>query len=356
MRIDPEIKLDYRDVLLRPKRSTLESRKDVLLERTFTFYHSPKKWTGLPVMTANMATCGTFEMAKTLSEYKMVTTFHKYYSIEEYKEFFKNFNNPDYICYTLGIREEDLEKLKQMKESGLMNNFSFICLDVPNGYLQRFLEVIKFVRSEFPEHILIAGNVVTNEMTEEIILAGADIVKIGIGSGSACTTRRMTGVGYPQLSAVIECADAAHGIANEQGVGHIIADGGQQYISDIAKAFCGGADFNMCGSMFSGFDQSGGELVERDGKKYKEYFGSSSNKAMIEFYGKKDGHRASEGRYVLMPYKGDIKDFIQDLMGSLRSTATYLGARQLKELPKRATFIRCNQQLTSYLEQYDTGQ
>jgi len=354
MRIEKEIKLDYQDVLLRPKRSTLKSRKDVLLERTFKFYHSPKTWTGLPIMTANMATCGTFEMAEELSQYKMITTFHKYYSIGDYVEFFKNFNNPDYVVYTLGIRDEDMQKLREMKSAGLMDNFSFICLDVPNGYLQNFLEVIASVRKEFPEHIIIAGNVVTNEMTEEIVLAGADIVKIGIGPGSACTTRKMTGVGYPQLSAVIECADAAHGVANERGVGRIIADGGQQYTSDIAKAFCAGADFNMCGSMFSGFDQSAGELVERDGKKFKEYFGSSSNKAMKEFYGKKDKHRASEGREVLMPYKGDIHDFIQELQGALRSTATYLGARQLKELPKRATFIRCNHQLTTYLEKYDT--
>ena len=173
-----------------------------------------------------------------------------------------------------------------------------------------------------PDHIIIAGNVVTNEITEEIILAGADIVKIGIGPGTACTTRIMTGVGYPQLSAVIECADSAHGIANGTSVGIIIADGGQQYPSDVAKAFCGGADFNMFGSMFSGFEQSGGETIIKDGKKYKEYFGSSSNKAMEDFYGKKDAHRASEGRYTLIPHKGDIHDFIQDLIGSLRSTAT----------------------------------
>jgi GMP reductase len=243
-----------------------------------------------------------------------------------------------------------------MKKKGLLEKFSFICLDVPNGYLQIFLEKIKEVRKLCPKHIIIAGNVVTNEMTEEIILAGADIVKIGIGPGSACTTRKMTGVGYPQLSAVIECADSAHGVANERGVGRIIADGGQQYTSDLAKAFCGGADFNMCGSLFSGFEQSGGETVEKDGKKYKEYFGSSSNKAMKEFYGKKDIHRASEGRYTLIPHKGDIHDFIQDLMGALRSTATYIGARQLKEFPKRATFLKVNRLLTSYLEKYDVGE
>ena len=357
MRIDEDIKLDYTDVLLRPKRSTLTSRKEVDLERQFNFYHSNKKWKGIPIMSANMATCGTFKMAKILSKYKMITTFHKYYTINDYKEFFKTFNNPDYIVYTLGIREEDISQLKEMILSQLINNFSFICIDVSNGYLQRFLNTIKLVRKLCPSHIIIAGNVVTNEMTEEIILAGADIVKVGIGPGSVCTTRRMTGVGYPQLSAVIECADAAHGISNGRGgYGLVIADGGQQYPSCIAKAFCGGADFNLFGSMFSGFDESAGKLVERNGKKYKEYFGSSSNKALLDFYGKKGDYRASEGRYVLMPYKGQISIFIQDLFGSLKSTGTYIGARKLKEFSKRATFIKVNKQLITYLEKYDQEQ
>ncbi len=355
MRIIEETKLDYQDVLLRPKRSTLTSRKDVGLEREFTFYHSPKVWSGIPIMTANMATCGTFEMAKELAPYKMITTFHKYYSAEQFEEFFKTFNNPDYVAYTLGIRDEDFEQLKCMQEKDLLKHFSFICIDVPNGYLQKFLEAIKTVRKMCPEHIIIAGNVVTNEMAEEIILSGADIVKVGIGPGSACTTRRQTGVGYPQLSAVIECADAAHGVSNTQGVGRIIADGGQQFPSCVAKAFCGGADFNMFGSMFSGFEESGGNLIEKDGKQFKEYFGSSSNKAMEEFYGKKEIHRASEGRYALIPFKGSIHHFIQDLLGSLRSTGTYIGAQFLKEFPKRATFIKVNRQLTTYLEGYDTG-
>ncbi len=355
MRIEEEIKLDYSDVLLRPKRSTMTSRKDVNLERSFSFYHSPKKWRGIPVMTANMATCGTFEMAAYLAPFKIITTLHKYYSIEQYEEFFKNFDAPDYIAYTLGIRDEDFAHLAQMKERNLLDKFSFICIDVPNGYLERFLEKIRELRALCPEHIIIAGNVVTNEMTEEIILNGADIVKVGIGPGSACTTRRMTGVGYPQLSAVIECADAAHGINNEGGNGLVIADGGQQFPSCVAKAFCGGADFNMMGSLFSGYDQSAGNLVEKNGKKYKEYFGSSSNKAMEEFYGKKDKHRASEGREVLMPYKGDLENFLQDLFGALRSTGTYIGASKIKEFSRRATFLRVNRQLTTYLEQFDTG-
>lgn len=356
MRIDEQIKLDYEDVLLRPKRSTLNSRKDVSLLRTFKFYHSPKIWTGVPIMTSNMATCGTFEMARILAPYKMVTTFHKYYSVEDYRKFFtgKNaFKNPDYIVYTTGVRDEDLKKIKEMQKAKLMNNFSFICIDVPNGYVDRILKVVEQMRKNFPNHIIIAGNVVTNEISEELILRGADIVKVGIGPGSACTTRRMTGVGYPQLSAVIECADAVHGISNDQGCGHVIADEGQQYPSCVAKAFCAGADFNMFGSMFSGFEQSGGETVEKDGKKFKEYFGSSSNHAMQNYYGKKENHRASEGRYTLIPYKGDIHEFLQDLLGSLRSTGTYIGARSLKEFSKRATFIRVNKQLNTSLENYD---
>lgn len=353
MRIIDDTKLDYDDVLLVPKRSILTSRKEVDLERTFKFYHSKKVWTGIPIMTANMASCGTFEMARVLSPHKMITTFHKYYTVEDYTTFFKTFNNPDYVAYTLGIRDEDIEKLKEMLKSDLLKHFSFICIDVPNGYLEKFLESIKLVRSLCKDHIIIAGNVVTNEITEEIILNGADIVKIGIGPGSVCTTRRMTGVGYPQLSAVVECADAAHGMANGQGVGLIIADGGQKYPACIAKAFCAGADFNMFGSMFSGFEQSGGKTVEKDGQKYKEYFGSSSNKALEEFYGKKDAHRASEGRYALIPYKGDISLFLQDLFGALRSCGTYIGARKLKEFSRRATFIRVSRQLNTSLEGYD---
>ena len=305
-------------------------------------------------MTSNMASCGTFEMARVLSKYKIITTFHKYYSVEDYENFFKDFKNEDFVCYTLGIRDNDFEKLNDMIKKDLMKNFSFVCLDVPNGYLVRFLEKVKELRKLLPNHIIIAGNVVTNEIAEEIILSGADIVKVGIGPGSVCTTRKMTGVGYPQLSAVIECSDAVHGLSNERKNGLIIADGGQQFISCVAKAFCAGADFNMAGSIFSGYKESSGKLVEKNGKKFKEYFGSSSNHAMEKFYGKKDSHRASEGRYTLIPYKGEIEFFLQDLFGGLRSTATYIGARKLKEFSRRATFVKVNSQLTTYLTKYET--
>ena len=356
MRVDNEIKLDFSDVLIRPKRSTLSSRKDVMLERTYSFLHSSKSWTGVPILTANMDTTGTFEMAKVLSKYKMITALHKFYEVNELIDFFTEFDNPDYIAYSLGIRDEDIEKLKQVVSKGIDKKFRFIVVDVPNAYLERFVYKLKEIRSICPDHIIIAGNVVTNEMTEEILLKGADIVKVGIGSGSACTTRRQTGVGYPQLSAVIECADAAHGITNKDvGYGLIVSDGGIQYPSDVAKAFCGGSDFVMLGSLFAGFKESGGELVERNGTFFKEYYGMSSSRAMDKHYGGVARYKASEGRITQIPYKGEVSDFIQDMLGSLRSTGTYIGARKLKEFSRRATFIMVNRQLNTSIAQYDVN-
>lgn len=354
MRVDYETKLDFEDVLIRPKRSTLSSRQDVLLERTFSFIHSGRTWTGIPIIASNMDSTGTFEMAETLSQYKMITALHKFYSLEELKEFLPKLNQADFVAYTLGIKDEDFDKLKQVIENNLDIYFNFIVLDVPNAYLERYVNKLKELRNLCPKHTIIAGNIVTNEMSEELILSGADIVKIGIGSGSACLTRKMTGVGYPQLSAVIECADATHGITNSNpGCGLIVSDGGAVYPSDIAKAFCAGADFVMLGSLFSGYDQSGGKIIEKDGKKYKQFYGMSSFAAQEKHYGKILDYRASEGRVLEVPYKGDVNVFIQELFGSLRSTATYIGARKLKEFSRRATFIRVNHQLNLSLEKYD---
>jgi GMP reductase len=357
MRIDSEIKLDFSDVLIRPKRSTLNSRKEVILERTFRFLHAPREWTGIPIMTANMDTTGTFDMARTLSKHKIITALHKFYSIDELKTFFKEFHNPDYIGYSLGIRDEDFDKLEKVVDIGLDRHFRFIILDVPNAYLERFVVKVQQLRHLCPNHIIVAGNVVTNEMAEEILLKGADIVKVGIGSGSACTTRRQTGVGYPQLSATIECADAAHGISNAtKGYGLIVSDGGIQYPSDVAKAYCAGGDFVMMGSLFAGYTESGGHIIEKDGKKFKEYYGMSSARAMTEHYGGVAKYRASEGRETHIPYKGDVELFVLDLLGSLRSTGTYIGARSLKEFAKRTTFITVHQQLNMSLAHYDTKQ
>ncbi|MBR9703493.1 GMP reductase, partial [Candidatus Woesearchaeota archaeon] len=257
MRINMAPKYDFDDVLIRPKRSTMKSRKDVDLERTFKFIHSCREWTGIPIVASNMDTSGTFDMAHALAKHKMITALNKFYTVEELSDFFKDFDEPDYVAYSLGIRDEDFAKLKEVLKLGFGEKFNFIVLDVPNAYLERFIRKLEELRKLCPKHTIIAGNCVTNEITEEIILRGADIVKVGIGNGSACTTRRKTGVGYPQLSALIECSDAAHGLTTKCGYGLVLSDGGAVYPCDVAKAFGGGADFVMSGSLFSGFDESG---------------------------------------------------------------------------------------------------
>ncbi|MGM5484728.1 MAG: GMP reductase [Nanobdellota archaeon] len=356
MRIDNEPKLDFDDVLIRPKRSTLNSRKEVALERRFKFLHSRREWTGIPIIPSNMDTTGTFEMARVLSEYKMITALHKFYSLEELEGFFRSFDKPDYIAYTLGIRDEDFDKLKKLLEKGLGSKFNFIVLDVPNAYLERFVGKLSELRELCPNHTIIAGNVVTNDMTEEILLKGADIVKIGIGSGASCLTRRKTGVGYPQLGAIMECSDAAHGITGrEKGHGLIVSDGGIRYPGDIAKAFCAASDFVMGGSIFAGHDETGGELIEKNGRKFKKFYGMSSKAAMKEHYGKVAKHRTSEGRDLEIPYKGSINNLLLDIFGSLRSTGTYIGAWSLKEFPRRATFMTVHKQLNTSLEKYQVG-
>jgi len=259
MRIENEVKLGFKDVMFRPKRSTLSSRAQVDVERTFKFLHTEIEWTGVPVMAANMDTVGTFEMAKVLAGKKMFTAIHKHYSVEEWKHFLDG--APDgienFIAVSTGTGSQDLVTVEE-----IINNhprLKFICIDVANGYSEHFVAFVKEARKKFPDKVIMAGNVVTGEMVEELLLAGADIVKVGIGPGSVCTTRVKTGVGYPQLSAIIECADAAHGIG-----GQIISDGGCSTPGDVAKAFGAGADFVMLGGMLAGDDESGGELVERD--------------------------------------------------------------------------------------------
>ncbi|ENN78280.1 GMP reductase 1 [Dendroctonus ponderosae] len=336
-----EIKLDFKDVLLRPKRSTLRSRSDVNLHRHITFRNSKQDYNGIPVMASNMDTVGTFEMAKALSKHGLFTCIHKYYSAEDWKLFASD--NPDVIsnvAASSGIAQNDYSRLVEILAA--VPAIKFVCLDVANGYTQFFVDYVRKVRAAFPTHTIIAGNVVTGEMVEELILSGADIVKVGIGPGSVCTTRMKTGVGYPQLSAVIECADAAHGLQ-----GHIIADGGCTCPGDVAKAFGAGADFVMAGGMFAGHDQCGGEVIEKNGKKFKLFYGMSSCTAMKKYAGGVAEYRSSEGKTVEIPYKGDVEETTLDILGGLRSACTYTGAAKLKELPRRATFVRCTQQVNN---------
>lgn len=339
MRIENDIKLGFKDVMIRPKRSTLKSRSEVNLERNFKFLHSPFVWKGVPIMAANMDTVGTFEMAIALAENKLFTAIHKHYNIDKWQNFFKNAPNgiENYIAVSTGVGKQDAKKLAEIMS--LNSNLKFICIDVANGYSEYFSEFVKQTREAYPDKVIIAGNVVTGEMTEELLLSGADIVKVGIGPGSVCTTRVKTGVGYPQLSAIIECADAAHGLG-----GQIISDGGCAIPGDIAKAFGAGADFVMLGGMLAGHDESGGEVIEKAGKKFMKFYGMSSSTAMEKHAGGVAEYRASEGKTVEIPHRGQVENTLKDILGGLRSTCTYVGAARLKELTKRTTFIRVSEQ------------
>ena len=333
MRIEEDIKLDFRDVLIRPKRSTLASRREVDLKRTYKFKHSGWEWTGIPVMAANMDGVGTFGMARELYHHRMFTCLVKTYEITDYDALVDKIGG-NYFAVSTGTGERDLTKLCTVLDRN--PEIHFICIDVANGYSEHFGDFVAEVRSRYPKHTIIAGNVVTADMTQELILRGADIVKVGIGPGSVCTTRIQTGVGYPQLSAIIECADAAHGLG-----GHIIADGGCTCPGDVAKAFGAGADFVMLGGMLAGHDEGGGEV--KDGK--ITFYGMSSNTAMDKHHGGVAEYRSSEGRTVTISYRGPVKNTVLDLLGGLRSACTYVGALTLKQLPKCTTFIRVNRQI-----------
>ncbi len=366
MRIEDDKKLDYKDVLIRPKRSTLGSRKDVDVFRQFSFrnYNSPQAgshYNGIPVMAANMDGVGTFDMAMALSSIGLFTCLVKSYSVEELISFFSTDDSSlrENVAYSMGIMERDFEKFISVYNH-VETNLKYVCVDVANGYSERFSAFIKRLRDACPDIIIIAGNVVTGEMTEELILSGADIVKVGIGPGSVCTTRIQTGVGFPQLSAVIECADSAHGLG-----GHIIADGGCTCPGDVAKAFAAGADFVMLGGMLAGHNEGGGEVVSKyyktgevfkngsdwqdiiEERKFVQFYGMSSLAANEKHFGGLKQYRSSEGREVMVPYRGEINSTVQDLLGGIRSTCTYAGAKKLKWLSKCASFVKTGEQFNS---------
>lgn len=339
MRIEDDIKLGFKDVMFRPKRSTLSSRSQVNLERTFKMMHSDYEWKGIPVMAANMDTVGTFEMALALYKKNMFTAIHKHYTPAEWNNFLKEAPDGivDHIALSTGTSPKDLDNISLIiKENPALR---FICIDVANGYSEHFVAFVKQTRKKFPDKVIMAGNVVTGEMVEELLLAGADIIKVGIGPGSVCTTRVKTGVGYPQLSAIIGCADSAHGLG-----GLIISDGGCSTPGDVSKAFGAGADFVMLGGMLAGHDESGGELIEKEGKKFRLFYGMSSATAMKKHAGGVADYRASEGKTVQVPYRGAVENTVLDILGGIRSTCTYVGASKLKELSKRTTFIRVAEQ------------
>ncbi len=345
MKIEEELKLDFKDVLFRPKRSDLSSRSEVELERKINFKYSQYKWTGIPIICSNMDTVGTIEMYKSLSKQKIITCFHKRIDVQQ---IIKNNCDSDYFMLSTGITDFDYDKLcENIYNIQLTNNLvKFICIDVANGYMAKLIDFCKKIRETFPDKIIIAGNVVTRELVEELIINGkVDIVKVGIGSGAVCTTRLQTGVGMPQFSSVVECADAAHGLG-----GHIISDGGICNPGDISKAFGAGGDFVMMGSMFAGHTECNGEIIEENKKKYKIFYGMSSDTAMNKYHGGVANYRSSEGKTVKVEYKGDVENTVNNFLGGVRSTCTYIGAKRLKDLPKCATFMKVNRQVN---DKYD---
>jgi GMP reductase len=345
MKIENDIKLDFSDVLIKPKRSHAVSRADVDLNRQFKFlncqqYDDNLTDFGVPIIAANMDTIGTMEMARALAKHGCSTALHKFYSLAELEKFFGQEEQSiiDKVFYTTGTGSADFEKLRMLFK--LAVPVQKICIDVANGYTQTFVDKCREVREWFPNSIIMAGNVCTPEQTLELLLVGkVDVVKIGVGGGKSCKTRLVAGVGVPQLSAIIECADAAHGVG-----GHICSDGGIRMPGDVAKAIGAGADFVMIGGYFAGHDECGGKFIyDENGNRQKMiFYGMSSEEAMKKHYGGKASYRASEGRVLEVPYKGNISETIEELLGGLRSACTYVGTRKLKDLSKCTTFVRVN--------------
>ena len=377
MRIENEILLDYSDVLIRPKRSTLTSRKDVDLARKFVFRNytpdfpeniEDEHYHGIPIMASNMDGVGTFAMATELAKQGIFTCLVKTYSKEELTDFFNNANHDitSSVAMSIGTGNADYDKFVQVY-GRVGSKLKYLCIDVANGYSEAFVSHVSNIRKIYPHIVIIAGNVVTADQTQELILNGADIVKVGIGPGSVCTTRIQTGVGYPQLSAVIECADAAHGLG-----GHIIADGGCTCSGDVAKAFAAGADFVMLGGMLAGHDEGGGEVITKyyktnelesadftehykiEEKRFVKFYGMSSDAANTKHFGGLKDYRSSEGREVLVTYRGAVSTTIQNILGGIRSTCTYVGASALKQLTKCTTFVRVNNQFNKTYESSTT--
>jgi GMP reductase len=346
MKIESNILLDFNDILIKPKRSDLSSRSEVDLTRTFKFKHSNQTWTGVPIMTSNMTTTGTFEMYEVLSEQKIITVFHKFYNVENFKTFKDNLLekgktfDKNFYSLSTGINNDEYQNLKEVIE---FLDPMFLTIDVANGYSTKFVEFCKKVRQEYPELVIIAGNVATSDMVQELLISSkVDIVKCGIGSGSVCSTRLKTGVGVPQLSVCLNCSETANGLD-----GHIVSDGGCTVPGDIAKAFGAGSHFVMLGGMLAGHDESGGESVEKDGKKFKIFYGMSSEYAQNKFNGGMENYRSSEGKVRYLPDKGKVFLTMLDILGGLRSTGTYIGAKRLKDFAKCTTFSQVNRQLNT---------
>ena len=338
---------DFNDVLILPKSSKLNSRSEVKLEKTFVFKNNIT-WTGIPIIAANMTSVGTLEVYNTLSKYKIITALHKFYKLKDLIEYKKNTKlNSDYFMISTGISDSDYNNLVTILENKEFE-VKFICIDVANGYIENLKEFCKKVRQNFPNKVIVAGNITTKEGVLDLISCGVDIIKAGIGGGSSCTTRIQTGVGMPQLSCVLECSE---GVKNSGS--YLISDGGITCPGDLAKAFGGGADFVMIGGAFAAHDENPGELIidEKTGEKFKFFYGMSSSYAMKNNYATNSNthYRSSEGREIKIKYKGSLDTSVHNYLGGLRSTCTYTNSANIQELSQNCKFILVNNQFNSSL-------
>lgn len=351
-----ERELDFDDVYILPQLSELSSRSQVNLEQEFIFTNgfldtdsddedtnkisnSSISWKGIPIIAANMDTTGTFEVYNVLKKYKMLTALNKFYTLEDFKNAEKKgiILNPEYYMVSTGITDENFDNLKEIVS---YTNCKWICIDVANGYMKSFVDYCKKIRTLYPNKIIVAGNVVTSDMVKELIItAGIDVIKVGIGSGSACLTRRQTGIGRPQLTSVIDCSNMCEQLRNLGYNSYIISDGGIKHPCDMSKAFAGGAHFVMIGGVFAGHDENPGDVIEENGRLVKMFYGMSSKHAMEKYFGRMDDYRSSEGAVIKIPYKGPLEHTVKDFLGGLRSTCTYVGAKNISQLHNRANFV-----------------
>ena len=372
MQILEKTELDFSDVLIKPRRSTIESRKDADIKREYKFKWYPKTIMGTGIIQANMGTIGNFEVSKKMLKSGLFACLHKHHDVDSLVEFYGNLTLSEMQrCFlSIGLKDNGLDKVRKINKELFTLGFDMsICIDVPNGYIPQVKQLVIDIRKEFPNCLLMVGNVVTGDIVEDLILSGADIVKVGIGSGAQCRTRVQTGVGRPQFSTIVECADAAHQVG-----GMICADGGITCAGDIGKAFGGGADFIMIGSLYAGTDEAEGEVITKcyktgeyvydmgfpdkpfyETKKFKMFYGMSSTYAQEKFGNGKPSYRASEGRVSLVPYVGSVDDVNEEFLGGLRSTMTYIGAKRLKDIPKCCVFYKVNNQLNRMYESTTIG-
>lgn len=334
------VKLDFDDVLIVPQFSDITSRNQVDVNTTIA-----GRWgasiTGVPIIAANMDGVGTFSMHHALKKFGAFTAITKHHTLADWV----HQSDVSHAFITIGMNDGELNQADAIISTWkdrIPNFIPKIVIDVANGYMNPFYSFIEKVRNCVPDAFIMVGTVVTPEAVQRCITSGADLARVGIGTGAVCTTRRVAGVGYPQFSALMECVPAA-----EEVGGGVQSDGGCVFPGDFSKALAVGAKMVMAGSIFAGHEES--EQKIHDGK--VTFYGMSSRAAQ-QRHNQVKNYRASEGRVVQLPYKGLVEHTISDILGGIRSTCAYVGALNISELSEKAKFIQVNNQLNRSLERY----